>query len=133
MAWNDPPSFDYQQVSNSAKFKHRYVKVGQSQQFQSQQIQPQQFQPQQQQPMPTMPTMQESYINNTAIYENQPRDNFAPYNGQHLNQDSQLRSLPMNQPPCTTATSALPSNGATNFAGQVDGQGTSTDLFQGSR
>lgn len=35
MAWNDPPSFDYQQLSNPGrKFKHRYVletKLGQPQ------------------------------------------------------------------------------------------------------
>lgn len=36
MAWNDPPSFDYQQISGSGrKFKHRYVsndtKLGQQQ------------------------------------------------------------------------------------------------------
>lgn len=31
MAWNDPPSFNYQQLSGSnRKFKHRYVNPGQS-------------------------------------------------------------------------------------------------------
>lgn len=48
MAWNDPPSFDYQQLSTSGrKFKHRYVlsdtKLGQSQINHYQQQQQQQM------------------------------------------------------------------------------------------
>lgn len=37
MAWNDPPSSDYQQISNpTRKFKHRYVSVSNLGQYSTQ-------------------------------------------------------------------------------------------------
>lgn len=65
MAWNDPPSFNYQQLSNSdRKFKHRYVlnsKLGQPE-----------LQPQAQMPQTTMMNHYQPQQQPQVQYHHQP-------------------------------------------------------------
>lgn len=78
MAWNDPPSFDYQQISNTGrKFKHRYVvsdtsKLGQVAQYQQ----------------PTLPSIQSQ-----QAYNQVDRNQFSGVQYQQLNINDTMNTV----------------------------------------
>lgn len=106
MAWNDPPSFDYQQLPNTGKkFKHRYVNsvtnLGQQQQSQFMQ-QTSTLQPatniQHQQTYQSHNIQPDSYPQPpTNSYPNQNVTNYAlgsNYTSTSANQQEQMFSMP---------------------------------------